>query len=450
MINFAFPFPKESARAVSGRKGEMDSDKYILLYMKIIATSDWHLGNMFHGNDRMSEHQHFLSWLLAQIEEQQPDALLVAGDIFDNGNPSAASQSAYYTFLADANERCPQMLTILTAGNHDSASRLEAPRELLSRHRVEVRGTIQRRWNNGRWICTYDDLIIPVEGTDGTEAVVLAVPFLRNDISLNGNYSAGVNKYLRELTAQARAEHPGKPLIMMAHMYAKGAMIAAHDASEKIIIGGQEEVAMEDWEEHPDYLTCGHIHRRQKIWGTEWARYTGSVLPMSFAEADYTHGIDLLTIADGAVTPALLEYTPSHPLHILPADGQELTPKEVARLVEKEIPNREEGKLSDHFEYVLLKVKLDKPQSEEIHHLETLFEKKDAVLCKIQKVLPHLGVTTLADNQTLKSIDEVLSRDPLDALKETFQAINKYEMSESQEQMLKQLIHSIDTESDDL
>lgn len=108
--------------------------------MKLITTSDWHIGNLFHGNDRLPEHKHFLKWLLQRIEEQQPDALLIAGDVFDNGNPSAAAQSAYYEFLADATQASPQMQIIITAGNHDSASRLEAPRALLTRHNVEIRG----------------------------------------------------------------------------------------------------------------------------------------------------------------------------------------------------------------------------------------------------------------------------------------------------------------------
>ena len=83
--------------------------------MKILATSDWHLGNLFHGNDRLPEHKHFLKWLLEQIAEQKPDALLIAGDIFDNGNPSAAAQTVYYEFLADATQLCPNMQVIITA-----------------------------------------------------------------------------------------------------------------------------------------------------------------------------------------------------------------------------------------------------------------------------------------------------------------------------------------------
>ena len=86
-------------------------------HMKLITTSDWHIGNLFHGNDRLPEHKHFLKWLLQRIEEQHPDALLIAGDVFDNGNPSAAAQSAYYEFLADATQASPQMQIIITAGS---------------------------------------------------------------------------------------------------------------------------------------------------------------------------------------------------------------------------------------------------------------------------------------------------------------------------------------------
>jgi exonuclease SbcD len=231
----------------------------INLNMKIITTSDWHLGNLFHGNDRLQEHRHFFRWLLDRIGEQQPDALLVAGDVFDNGNPSAAAQSAYYEFLADATLACPEMQIVITAGNHDSANRLEAPRALLTRHKVEIRGNVRRTWipgqegESGRWDIDFDDLIIPIKGKDGDEIVVLAVPYLRSDVVLNASYSQGVNDFLRKLTIRARELYPEHPLLMMAHMYAKGADISRVDASEKIVIGGQEEVNMEGWENHPDH-----------------------------------------------------------------------------------------------------------------------------------------------------------------------------------------------------
>lgn len=451
--------------------------------MKILATSDWHLGNLFHGNDRLPEHKHFLKWLLEQIAGQKPDALLIAGDIFDNGNPSAASQTVYYEFLADATQLCPNMQVIITAGNHDSASRLEAPRPLLTRYHVEIRGNIRKIWQQGEseddaktgghWIYSFDDLIIPVTNEAGEEVIILTVPFLRSDVVQNASYSQGVNDFLRELTAEARKKHPGRKCIMMAHMYAKGSDIAKKDASEKIIIGGQEEVDLEGWNDHPDYMTCGHIHKRQHIWNTDWARYTGSILPMSFAEKDYTHGIDLITIGcdkgeknemeakeeeeEGMKKEEekekenskgkskewkvdFLEYKPQHALRILPEDEEELTFKKWQKLINSELSERTDGELSDHFDYVMLKVKQEKLTSDDIKELEKLVNEKDAVLCKIQRIIPQLDLSTIQGSQHITSIEDIINRPPLDTLKEAFAIRHNAPMNERQEKMLSDLL----------
>ena len=421
--------------------------------MKIICTSDWHLGNLFHGNDRLPEHRHFLSWLLARIKEQHPDALLIAGDIFDNGNPSAAAQSAYYEFLADATETCPDMNVVIIAGNHDSASRLEAPRALLTRHKVEIRGNIHRSWvaneDGGNWVINYDDLMIPINGGDGSQAIVLTVPYLRSDVVQNANYSEGVNTILRELTAKAREKYRDSPLIMIAHMYAKGADIAKSDASEKIVIGGQEEVNMQGWDEHPDYFACGHIHKRQHIWTTDWAHYSGSVLPMSFAEKDYHHGVDMVTIENGTKPQIeFLEYEPQHKLMFLPEAEEELTSKKLEKRINAELQNKTEDKLDDNFVYLVLKVTLEKVNNDAIKELEALIGTKNAVLCKIQKIIPELDITTISGSQHLQSIDDILNRDPLDTLKETFVVKNGKEMTDHQEKMLTDLLNSLTAEND--
>ena len=420
--------------------------------MKILSTSDWHLGSLFHGNDRLPEHRHFLQWLLGRIEERQPDALLIAGDVFDNGNPSAAAQSVYYEFLADATQKCPGMQIVISAGNHDSANRLEAPRALLTRHRVEVRGNVHRTWVNdegGKWVMDYKDLMIPVTGKDGDKVVILAVPYLRNDVVQNVSYSQGVNRFLRELTARARELFPDTRLVMMAHMYAKGADIAAKDASEKIVIGGLEEVSMDGWEDHPDYLTCGHIHKRQHIWNTDWARYTGSILPMSFSEVDYRHGVDLVTFEGEKPVIEFLEYTPQHRLRILPENDEELTPGKWLKYIDKELPDRVDGKLGEDFVYLMLKVKFEKVSNDALKELEAFVGKKNAVLCKIQKIVPALDVSTIAGDRKLQSIDDILDRDPMETLRETFSIRNEKEMNGHQEQMLRELLASIREESDD-
>ena len=423
-------------------------------YMKILATSDWHLGNLFHGYDRLPEHRHFLSWLLIQIEEQQPDALLIAGDVFDNGNPSAAAQSVYYEFLAKATQTCRQMQIIITAGNHDSASRLEAPRPLLTHHQVEIRGNVHRSWvmdeEGGSWQIDYDDLMIPITGKDGDRAVVLAVPYLRSDVVQNASYSKGVNNILRTLTAKAKERYPGLPLVMMAHMYAKGADIAKKDASEKIIIGGQEEVNMEGWTTHPDYLTCGHIHKRQHIWNTDWARYSGSILPMSFTEKDYTHGIDLVTLSKNS-KPIVrqLIYQPQHKLVILPEKDEELSPKKLRKLIDEKLPKKVNGQLDEHFYYVTLKVRLEKISNDDIKALEDLVNEKNAVLCRIQKIIPLMDIQPIAGQESLRSIEDILNRDAMDTLREAFVIQHHKEMNERQEAMLTELINGIKNETND-
>lgn len=424
--------------------------------MRIITTSDWHLGSLFHGNDRLPEHKHFLNWLIDQIREQQPDALLVAGDVFDNGNPSAAAQSAYYEFLAEVTRACPTLQIIITAGNHDSASRLEAPRQLLSRHRVEVRGTIKRQWlatpdGRGEWCFDYDDLIIPITGQGGDKAIVLAVPHLRSDIMMgSGGYSEGVNTFLHGLTSRCRELFPDTPVVMMAHMYARGAEIASQDASERIIVGGQEQVSLSDMIEHPDYLTCGHIHKRQRIGGTDWARYTGSVLPMSFAEKDYTHSVDLVTLtADHRSTVEHLIYTPQRQLIVLPENNESLEQKDLKKLIKGRFPDRIGDKPDEHAPYLALNVRQECANNDQIKELEMLVDTKNAILCRLQKIMPAHDVSTAHDTRPLTSIDNILNRDPLEAFLEAFAVKHNTEMSERQQLLLSDVINHIKNETND-
>lgn len=423
--------------------------------MKIICTSDWHLGNLFHGNDRLEEHKHFLQWLLAQIKDQQPDALLVAGDVFDNGNPSAAAQSAYYEFLALATANCPHMTIVITAGNHDSASRLEAPRQLLTHHHVEVRGTIKRHWvtdheGQGSLRIDYDDLIIPIVGQNGDHAIILAVPYLRHDVVRDESYSQGLSGFLRTLTDRARELHPDVPLVMMAHMYASGADIAARDASERIIIGGLEQVNMDGWNDHPDYLTCGHIHKRQHIWDTHWARYTGSVLPMSFAEKDYTHGVDLVTLADNH-RPQVeqLVYEPQHRLRILPEDGSEQTVNQLKKIINQELAERTGDRPDEHFDYVWLKVWRKRVNNDDAKELMDLVASKNAVLCKTESIVETVDVGAATGDSPTTSVDDILNRDPMEALNEAFVIKHNTEMSDRQKSLLTDITNRIKNESND-
>ena len=118
--------------------------------MKILATSDWHLGNLFHGNDRLPEHKHFLKWLLEQIAGQKPDALLIAGDIFDNRKSIGSGTDRLLRVSCRCYPTVPEHAGHhYRLSNHDSASRLEAPRPLLTRYHVEIRGNVRKIWQQG-------------------------------------------------------------------------------------------------------------------------------------------------------------------------------------------------------------------------------------------------------------------------------------------------------------
>ena len=112
--------------------------------MRFIHTSDWHLGHTLKDMDRSAEHAAFLGWLVERIRDEAPDALLIAGDIFDRSQPSPAAQRAWYEFLLAAHAARPAMAIVVIAGNHDSGARLDAPAQLLSRFKVHVVGAVPR------------------------------------------------------------------------------------------------------------------------------------------------------------------------------------------------------------------------------------------------------------------------------------------------------------------
>ena len=151
--------------------------------LKIIHTADWHLGQTFFGYDRDEEHEAFLSWLIDILTLRQTDVLLIAGDVFDVANPSAAAQRRFFRFLREANRRNPQLQIVIIAGNHDSAARLEAPIPLLEELNTSIVGAVPRTD-----LCKidFDSLLIPLYNKEGKrEAICLAVPYLRQ-----GDYPA--------------------------------------------------------------------------------------------------------------------------------------------------------------------------------------------------------------------------------------------------------------------
>jgi exonuclease SbcD len=277
--------------------------------MRLLHTSDWHLGQTLHNFERTWEHQCFLDWLLETIVAEQADVLLVAGDVFDNANPSAAAQKQLYRFLQQARSRAPQLDIVIIAGNHDSPGRLEAPAPLLEAHGTSVIGHVVRG-EDGE--IDLERLLVPLHGRDGAvEAWCLAIPFLRpgdlpraaaaeGEETAPDPYLNGIALLYRQAFALAQSKRqPGQAILAMGHCHMVGGA-ASLESERRIVIGGAEALSASIFDPALAYAALGHLHLAQRVGQQEHLRYCGSPLPLSFAETGYRHQVLRVDLAEGA------------------------------------------------------------------------------------------------------------------------------------------------------
>lgn len=273
--------------------------------MKIIHTSDWHLGDRLLEKSRQEEFREFLDWLLEQMQLHDAEALLVSGDIFDTRDPAAGTVEMLNDFLSRADATgCRHV--VMTGGNHDGARMLAAVEPLLQRYHARMVHSLNRE--------SIDECLIPLYGDTSTpEALVCAVPFLRpaemNAVVTDEELAAGENAYalgvravLAEVAAAAagwREQHPGKPVICMAHLTVSGAVKSA--AVQDIVVGNIEAVEADAFSEIFDYVALGHIHKGYSPDGAR-LHYSGSPLPMGMDETSYRHHILLLDATEQGVS----------------------------------------------------------------------------------------------------------------------------------------------------
>lgn len=274
-----------------------------------LHTSDWHLGQFFYNHSRHYEHQQFLSWLLTQIQEKQPHALLIAGDIFDVINPGSQAQKQLYQFLADAHRIAPHMQTLMIAGNHDSGYRIEQVEPLLEKYNAKTVGVV--RWNEDKTL-DLDRLLLPIYNQNqNIVAWCLALPFLRSAEITGFNEHTTNSKnaiaYLhQQLIAEAkRRKTPDQALILMSHAHMQGGETS--DSERPIIIGNEEALSTTLFEEAVDYVALGHLHKPQKV-GQPHIRYSGSPIPLSFSEINYKHQVVEVKIDPAQETDNRLQF----------------------------------------------------------------------------------------------------------------------------------------------
>ena len=279
---------------------------------KLIHTSDWHLGQNFYGYDRSEEQRDFLRQLAAIVAQEQPDALLVSGDIYHTAAPSSAAVSMYVEGMLDIHKACPGMAIVVIAGNHDSASRLESDSLLWRLAGVRVLGGIAR---DSQGLADLQRHIIPVKD----KGIVAAVPYAhRNSFPKvsDEDIESGERQraYFEALLEHVNAGNPDAlPVVLMAHLAVNNSDFTGHDRNMTM-----ECVEIDTLGQGYDYAALGHIHRPQQV--SNHARYCGTPVPVSFDE-QCEHSVSIVTIEAHGALPQVTTTAIKNikPLHTIPA-----------------------------------------------------------------------------------------------------------------------------------
>ncbi len=371
--------------------------------VRFIHTSDWHLGQFFYNHSRQYEHEQFLAWLLTQIKEKQPHALLIAGDIFDVINPASAAQKQLYQFLADAHDLAPQMQTLMIAGNHDSGYRIEQVEPLLKKYNAKTVGVIHKKADGQ---LDLDRLLLPIY--DENQQIVawcLTLPFLRpaeitgfNEQTTN---SQNAIAYLhQQLISEAKKRKTAdQALILMSHAHMQGGETS--DSERPIIIGNEEALSTALFDEVIDYVALGHLHKPQKV-GQENIRYSGSPIPLSFSEINYKHQVVEVTIDPTQNNESRFQFEPiyiprSVQLHKIKGELNEVF-AQLKALATGEIDN------IDHREYVDIEYHTAVPPQPNLRQqFEDALPKNRYRLVRISR--QYLASEKNADEQSMMSLE---------------------------------------------
>lgn len=305
--------------------------------MKILHTSDWHIGRALYGRKRYEEFERFLDWLIGCIEAEGVEALLIAGDVFDNGTPSNRALELYYRFLCRcAGAGCRHV--VVTAGNHDSPSLLNAPREVLRFLNVHVVGCMAE--------AAEDELVVLHDAHGKPGLIVCAVPYLRDrDIrraeagetfeDKGRKLVEGIRDHYRQAGEAALARRSALggnlPIIAMGHLFTSGGRTIEGDGVRELYVGTLGQVRADIFPNCFDYLALGHLHVAQRVNGSDVRRYSGAPIPMSFGEAGQRKIVVAVNVDTDGVTVQEITVPCFQPLATVRGDWKRIT-EQIAEL----------------------------------------------------------------------------------------------------------------------
>ena len=272
--------------------------------MKILHTSDWHLGHTLYNYDRTEEQMAMLLQMVNIVREQKPDVFLLCGDVYHTPQPSATVQTMFTNALVEIHDANPDMTIIITAGNHDSGTKHDIFRTPWKALKVYTVGSVDANQK--------EDLIIEIPG----KGYVIAVPYANER-----NMPKGLFQELLDIANKKNVDN--LPVVMMAHTTIRGCDFSGHENGTEYAVGGIDSYDLDEMGTGYDYLALGHIHHGQFIHsGKHNVRYCGTPIPVSFDE-NYKHSVSIVEITEHGEKPTVVEIDidPHRPLVTLPTEG---------------------------------------------------------------------------------------------------------------------------------
>ncbi len=261
--------------------------------MRILHTSDWHLGATFHEQDREREEELVLEAVIDIAKREQVDAVVIAGDVFDSVNPPAAAMARYYSTLLRLQRDAGVGSVLVIGGNHDHGLRLDGPKALLTGMNLHIRGQLPRD-------AEATSVVVPIVGRAGTVVGRAAlVPYLREaDVTLPQagtglpdlaeRQAHGMRQRFTEVNQALLAQAGELPCLAVTHAFASGGALGSMErpVMGETIIGRLGRCDVSPLAAGCGYLALGHLHRPQKVGGQNHWRYCGSLLPMAMDETE--------------------------------------------------------------------------------------------------------------------------------------------------------------------
>ena len=298
--------------------------------LKILHTSDWHLGHVLYEHDRIDEQRYCMSQIIDAAIKQDPDAIVVSGDIFDRSTPSQAARELFINTLIELHHSLPGCPIVVMAGNHDGKWLIDNDGRMLQLGGITAVGQVWRKEDGS---VDFDRHIVEVRRDGELKGYIVAVPHIYDNsypqLTPNSPAEDRMSQFFDAIMeAVAQRNEQQVPVVLMAHLYIAGCDINGHemikyDNDDREVVGNCECVSQEMLGSGYDYLALGHIHRPQTLKDSSpKARYCGTPMPISFDENDH-HGVSIVSIEKHGAEPVIEEvsFEPLRPLLTIPADA---------------------------------------------------------------------------------------------------------------------------------